>query len=236
MTLIKKTASCADMLQWFEANGQTVKTPEPGDVVFFKFKTNNRRTNHVGLVIGVRGNTVITIEGNTSVNSDDNGGSVMKRERSKNIVAYGRPAYASSQDREKVISLAKSECGTTEWPPNSNNVKYNTWFYKKPVSGSAYPWCAVFVSWLFDQMPSKSVVKEPVKVQLNVQNKPTVRKGSTGPYVKLVQELLSLRGYILKVDGIFGPATETYVRSFQKAHGLEVDGIVGPMTWNKLAN
>jgi peptidoglycan hydrolase-like protein with peptidoglycan-binding domain len=85
-------------------------------------------------------------------------------------------------------------------------------------------------------MPSKSVVKEPVKVQLNVQNKPTVRKGSTGPYVKLVQELLSLRGYILKVDGIFGPATETYVRSFQKAHGLEADGIVGPMTWNKLAN
>lgn len=234
MSLVKKTASCADMLTWFEANNQRVQTPEPGDVVFFKFKTNNRRTNHVGLVIGVRGNTVITIEGNTSVNSDDNGGSVMKRERSKNIVAYGRPAYASSQDRDKLINLAKSECGTTEWPPNSNNVKYNTWFYKKQVSGAAYPWCAAFISWLFDQLPSKSVVNEQVP-KVNTQNKPTLRKGSTGPYVKLVQELLSLRGYILKVDGIFGPATEAYVKSFQKANKLEDDGIVGPLTWDKLS-
>ena len=234
MTLIKKTASCLDMLTWFETNNQRVPVPEPGDVVFFKFKTNNRRTNHVGLVIGIRGNTVITIEGNTSVNSDDNGGSVMKRERSKNIVAYGRPAYKSAQDRDKIINLAKSECGTTEWPPNSNNVKYNTWFYKKEVSGAAYPWCAVFISWLFDQLPSKSVVNDQIP-KVNTSNKPTIRRGSNGPYVKLLQELLSLRGYILKVDGIFGPATETYVRSFQKAHGLEADGIVGPLTWNKLS-
>lgn len=235
MSLVKKTASCADMLTWFEANNQRVQTPEPGDVVFFKFKTNNRRTNHVGLVIGVRGNVVITIEGNTSINSDDNGGSVMKRERSKNIVAYGRPAYASSKDREDVINLAKSECGTTEWPPNSNNVKYNTWFYGHAVAGASYPWCAAFISWLFSQIPSKSAVNTQTLPKPDTSTKPTIRKGSTGPYVKLLQELLSLRGYILKVDGIFGPATETYVKSFQKANNLEADGIVGPLTWNKLS-
>lgn len=28
-------------------------------------------------------------------------------------------------------------------------MKYNTWFYGKAVSGSAYPWCCVFVCWCF---------------------------------------------------------------------------------------
>ena len=234
--LVKKTASCADMLAWFETNGQKVTNPQSGDVIFFKFKTNNRRTNHVGLVIGVKGNTISTVEGNTSINSDDNGGSVMVRERSKNIVAYGRPVYASSQQKETLINMAKSECGTTEWPPNSNNVKYNTWFYGHQVSGANYPWCAAFISWLF-YMLEKNATSPPTptpKPQPNTQNKPTIRKGSKGPYVKLLQELLQLRGYKLDNDGDFGPVTESCVKAFQKANKLEPDGIVGPLTWKKL--
>lgn len=50
---------------------------------------------------------------------------------------------------KQIIDIAKKEIGTKESPPNSNNVKYNTWYYGHPVSGSAYPWCATFVSWLF---------------------------------------------------------------------------------------
>lgn len=91
--LVKKTASCMTLGQWFKDNGKWSSTPQPGDVVFFKFDTNNRWTNHVGIVKSVRGNEIETIEGNTSVNSNDNGGAVMIRKRSSNIVGYGRPAY-----------------------------------------------------------------------------------------------------------------------------------------------
>lgn len=92
--LCKKTASCVDMLDWFEKRGQVVKNPQPGDIVFFKFSTNNRRTNHVGLVVSVSPNSINTIEGNTSVKgSQDNGGIVMQRNRYSNIVAYARPKY-----------------------------------------------------------------------------------------------------------------------------------------------
>lgn len=91
--LCKKTASCLEMLEWFEKRGQLVKEPQAGDIVFFKYSTNNRRTNHVGLVVSAHGNVINTIEGNTSINSNDNGGKVMQRNRYNNIVAYARPKY-----------------------------------------------------------------------------------------------------------------------------------------------
>ena len=50
-----------------------------------------------------------------------------------------------------VLNVARRELGTKESPPNSNNVKYNTWYYGREVSGKAYPWCMVFVQWVFAQ-------------------------------------------------------------------------------------
>lgn len=96
-SLCKKTASCVDALSWFESKGQIVKKPEVGDLAFFKFNTNNRRTNHVGLVFRLDADGIVFIEGNTSVTSDDNGGKVMYRKRKNaNIVAFARPAYDES--------------------------------------------------------------------------------------------------------------------------------------------
>ena len=51
----------------------------------------------------------------------------------------------------KVLEIAKLELGVTENPPGSNNVKYNTAYYGKPVSGSAYPWCVVLQWWIFQK-------------------------------------------------------------------------------------
>lgn len=50
-----------------------------------------------------------------------------------------------------IISVAQKEIGTKESPAGSNRVKYNTWYYGKPVSGNAYPWCMVFCQWVFSQ-------------------------------------------------------------------------------------
>ena len=50
---------------------------------------------------------------------------------------------------EKLLNVARGELGTKESPLGSNKVKYNTWYYGRVVSGSAYPWCSVFVTWVF---------------------------------------------------------------------------------------
>lgn len=101
--LCKKTASCADMLAWFEKKGQLVKVPHPGDIVFFKFSTNNRRTNHVGIVESVDGKAIYTIEGNTSLTSNDNGGKVMLRKRTGGMVAYARPLYSDTPVKSTTV-------------------------------------------------------------------------------------------------------------------------------------
>jgi peptidoglycan hydrolase-like protein with peptidoglycan-binding domain len=70
-----------------------------------------------------------------------------------------------------------------------------------------------------------------------------VKKGSYGDAVRGVQEEFQFRsgepGKGLKVDGIFGPQTDSTVRGFQHALSLDipsvvVDGIVGPVTWQAL--
>ena len=52
---------------------------------------------------------------------------------------------------EKILEIARSQIGIKEEPPNSNNVKFNTAYYERTVSGGGYAWCAVFVWWVFQQ-------------------------------------------------------------------------------------
>ncbi len=78
---------------------------------------------------------------------------------------------------------------------------------------------------------------EPVGLYGGEPMKPTIKRGSTGPYVVECQEDLIGLGYNLDpygADGKFGKKTEDAVKAFQTASGLKADGIVGPATWTAL--
>jgi zinc D-Ala-D-Ala carboxypeptidase len=64
----------------------------------------------------------------------------------------------------------------------------------------------------------------------------TIRRGSRGDAVRALQHQLRFqyRYRSVKVDGVFGAATETAVKSFQRRRRLAVDGIVGTGTWKAL--
>ena len=63
---------------------------------------------------------------------------------------------------------------------------------------------------------------------------PIVSRGAAGERVVTIQYLLGQRGYRLAVDGLFGPATQAAVMSFQRRNKVVVSGVVGNITWPKL--
>jgi N-acetylmuramoyl-L-alanine amidase CwlA len=86
-----------------------------------------------------------------------------------------------------------------------------------------------FVDMVRKEMEDKPAEKFPML--------PLLRNGSRGASVKAMQLLLigygfSCGGY--GADGIFGTATDSAVRGFQKDMGLAVDGYCGPDTWAQL--
>ena len=64
---------------------------------------------------------------------------------------------------------------------------------------------------------------------MDVSDIGTLRKGSKGEGVKMMQEALGIGA-----DGAFGPGTERALKAWQAANGLTADGIAGPMTLEKL--
>lgn len=79
-------------LAYFKEKGKIVTDPKQGDLVFFDFNGDGR-TDHVAIYFedSLHGN-FWTIEGNTSLNNNNNGGTVMKRLRkTANRPTFVRP-------------------------------------------------------------------------------------------------------------------------------------------------
>ena len=77
----------------------------------------------------------------------------------------------------------------------------------------------------------------PAEPEKPAEAMPTIRKGSKGGAVKLLQEALLRMGYPLPkygADGDFGNETLTALKAFQQDNGLNADGVCGPKTWEKL--
>jgi N-acetylmuramoyl-L-alanine amidase len=84
------------------------------------------------------------------------------------------------------------------------------------------------------QKPAQQATEKP-QTESVVYDMKTLRKGSNGTQVMVLQYILNNKGYEAgKEDGIFGANTMAAVKEFQKAYGLSVDGVVGKNTWGKL--
>ena len=78
----KGFAGCQTAVAFFKKKGWITTKPVPGDIVFFDWNSDGRY-DHTGIFVKWIKfmETFETIEGNTPVRNDSNGGTVMKRER-----------------------------------------------------------------------------------------------------------------------------------------------------------
>lgn len=101
--IIPKMAYVPYIITWFKSRGRYKPlgsyTPRKGDIVFFG------DSDHVGLVEGVSGNNVVTIEGNTSANGNvSSGEGVYRRTRPLGsgswVMGFGIPNYQEEEEDE----------------------------------------------------------------------------------------------------------------------------------------
>ena len=114
----KKTASCNALINWLKPQGKyKTSNYKRGDIVFMDF--NGKGVTHVGILEEIKDGNFITIEGNTSVTSDDNGGKVMRRTRKPSVVAgAGIPDYESEDDMtgEEIYNALMEYLSSQELP------------------------------------------------------------------------------------------------------------------------
>lgn len=98
--IIGRAAYCPAHAAWFQSIHRWGHEPRRGAIVFFDWPGDNvHRVQHIGIVESVlRGNRIVTIEGNTSDGAGSTGGGVHRRVRALNLVAgFGYPDYGNEK-------------------------------------------------------------------------------------------------------------------------------------------
>ena len=106
-----KTAYCPSVETWGKQNKLTVPNNKGqyGDIVLFQFDSD-ANADHIGFIYSRNADgSYQTIEGNTSVGNDSNGGEVMIRTRKKSVIkTIIRPKYEGSVEVTNTKDSAKT--------------------------------------------------------------------------------------------------------------------------------
>ena len=106
-----KSASCETIRQRFKDHKKYGNTPKEGAFIFFS-GSRHPGAVHIGIVTRVSGDTVYTMEGNTSSDKGvvDNGGAVNNKAYKKSyskILGYGYPEYDTPKKKTAVNTGVK---------------------------------------------------------------------------------------------------------------------------------
>lgn len=124
-SIVPRLGNCASTVKWYKKHsvfyeGSSGYKPKAGDIVFFNW-AGGSTAKHIGIVTGVSGDNVYTIEGNTG---SDRGYMCCSRTRSRSagyIVGYGVPAYNDAKSYSGSHSF-----GNTTGGSYSDSIKYTT--------------------------------------------------------------------------------------------------------------
>lgn len=196
-----------------------------GDLVLYQFD-RDADPDHIGIVERVSGSSIVAIEGNTSLTSNDNGGAVMRRTRSKGLImGYVRPTYDGAS-----APVVDTRIDTVREVQQWLNRAYGAGLSVDGIYGPQTRKAIIRVLQRAIGVSADGIVGWRTRRAL-----PTLSVGTGGDAVRAAQALLVCKGYAAAyVDGDFGGSTKNAVIAFQKAQGLARDGVIGKNTWAKL--
>ena len=245
---------CQSGYNHWRSTGELTKKPTKGDIVLFSW--GGRIANHVGIFIewvDKKKTKFKSIEGNTSLTNQRNGGQVMIRTRGMgNVKAFVKPKVLLGNSIPGVVDyydvLQKGDKGSDVAEIQKKLFDLG---YKLSIDGDFGPETnkTVRAFQKKHKLKQTEIVTPSLKGLLDeefLQDKSIpkgqlvtgiyLKKGSIGAAVIELQKVLNKKGVKpkLKEDGDFGPKTDLNVRKFQKSVKILVDGIVGPDTWKHL--
>ena len=180
----KKTARCQTVYEWGKEKKLTVpkNSGRKGDLIIYDWNGNGV-AQHIGFILSKNPDgTYDTIEGNTAVGNDSNGGEVMQRKRQQDsILAIVRPEY-------KIPSSAPSDATVTVKKAYQDSVAAR--YVKKGQTGNAVRW----VQWELNESGARLTVD-----------------GDFGPKTLAAVRAFQ-KSKKLAVDGIVGAKTKAALR------------------------
>lgn len=218
----KKSAYCPAIADYYIKNKQTVSKNKGqyGDIVFFDWNKNNS-SDHIGLIESKNADgTYNTIEGNTSLTSNDNGGKVMRRRRKQSEISWiCRPKYTEeSEPTEKQIVV------DGEWGEDTTRASQH-------VMGT-----------IEDGEVSGQLIKyKKYLINCNTNSWEFVKSSKNGSdLIKAIQKLVGLTGKA--INGKADKKTVIAIQKFLQEKGYykgAIDGYMGVLTvkgWQKYIN
>lgn len=220
----QKTAYCPTVRNWGASKGLTVdkNKGQYGDIVIFDWNKDGIG-DHIGFIEKNNGNgTYTTIEGNTAVGNDSNGGEVMRRTRKvSQIQCIIRPRYdgvVSTQVATKPVIASDS------WKGNKNYYLENA--YVKD-----------WQKYMNKGFDTKTLSEDGQFGQGSqaFASSHLLWSGQTHNCISAInwlrRQLHNVYGFTkLPLTGYWDSYLTTCVKVFQKNRGLTSDGIVGLIT------
>lgn len=196
-------AGCLYSAGYYKAANKFHRTdPRVGDQVFFSYSAGEY--SHTGIVVDVNGNTITTVEGNTS----DSVGRRTYETSNRSIAGYGTPNWdLAVEDWEKPLVVVENGhiVNSSEWNQEDDDTATAVLY---PTPSENHSWTPPLLHYAPDDY------YEDVKLMQSALN---VRNFDSG-----------------KADGYFGPKTQAAVNRAKSFYKLEVDGICDKALWDKL--
>jgi hypothetical protein len=242
---------CQSAHNYYKGKGQLTANPEPGDIVIYDWEGTGY-ADHIGIFIKwttTEKTAIEAWEGNTSTSNNSDGGRVMKRVRSRNLIkSFINPGvYPTSVVTPVSSSLTKGARGSkvTQIQKYLYDIGYaveiDGWFgnQTETMLKDYQAKNAMTITGVADGVTIGALMEDAHELAVaksKFVSGSYLRRGNVGFMVTELQRALNTKDTKLKlpITGNFDLVTLKAVKAFQTKNSLEADGIVGPKTFGKL--